>query len=135
MIPVEISEAADADLVEILSYGTETFGEAQAEAYVASFDDTFDLISRQLLAGAVHAAVRPPVRSLPHGSHRIFMTSSKGGRWCSVCCTRRWTWRGILKGRRKMYAVPDFPAEFEPRAWQSVVAGLRRRVARRRRAR
>jgi plasmid stabilization system protein ParE len=39
MIPVEISEAADADLVEILSYGTEALGETQAEAYVASFDE------------------------------------------------------------------------------------------------
>jgi toxin ParE1/3/4 len=72
MIPVELSEAADADLVEILEYGTERFGEAQAETYVASFDDTFDLISRHPLAGAVHDAVRPPIRSLPHGSHRIF---------------------------------------------------------------
>jgi toxin ParE1/3/4 len=72
MIPVELSEAADADLVEILSYGTEAFGEAQAEAYVKSFDETFDLISRHPLAGAVHDKVRSPIRSLPHGSHRIF---------------------------------------------------------------
>jgi plasmid stabilization system protein ParE len=72
MIPVELSETADADLVEILSYGTEAFSEAQAEAYVASFDDTFELISRHPLAGAVHDNVRPPIRSLPHGSHRIF---------------------------------------------------------------
>jgi toxin ParE1/3/4 len=72
MIRVELGEAADADLVEILSYGAETFGEARAEAYVASFDDTFDLISRHPLAGAVHDEVRPPIRSLPHGSHRIF---------------------------------------------------------------
>ncbi|HEX8263322.1 MAG TPA: type II toxin-antitoxin system RelE/ParE family toxin [Allosphingosinicella sp.] len=72
MIPVEISEAADADLVDILEFGTANFGLDRAEAYVASFQTTFDLISRHPLAGAVHDEVRPPIRSLPHGSHRVF---------------------------------------------------------------
>jgi toxin ParE1/3/4 len=72
MIAVVLSAAADSDLAEILSYGTEAFGEAQAEAYLASFDAPFDLISRHPLAGAIHDAVRPPIRSLSHGSHRIF---------------------------------------------------------------
>lgn len=72
MIRVEISEAADADLVEILEYGTDNFGQDRAEAYVAGFQTTFDLISRHPAAGAVHAEVRPPIRSLPHGSHRVF---------------------------------------------------------------
>ncbi len=97
MIPVELSEEADADLVEILSYGTEAFGEAQAESYVKSFDDTFDLISRHPRAGALHDAVRPPVRSLPHGSHRISTMCSRTGRWFSACFTRRWMWRGIFE--------------------------------------
>jgi toxin ParE1/3/4 len=69
---VEISRAADADLAEILSYGTETFGQDRAETYVASFRTTFDLIARHPMAGAVHEEVRPPIRSLPHGSHRVF---------------------------------------------------------------
>ncbi|MEA3061301.1 MAG: toxin ParE1/3/4 [Sphingomonadales bacterium] len=72
MIPVVISEAADADLVEILECGTENFGLERAEAYVASFQTTFDLLSRHPRAGAVHDEVRPPIRSLPHGSHRVF---------------------------------------------------------------
>lgn len=72
MIPVEISEAADADLAEILAYGKENFGENRAEAYLASFQTTIDLIARHPLAGAVHGGVRPPIRSLPHGSHRLF---------------------------------------------------------------
>jgi toxin ParE1/3/4 len=72
MIRVEISEAADADLVEILGYGSETFGQDRAETYVASFRTTFDLIERHPLVGAVHDRVRPPIRSLPHGSHRVF---------------------------------------------------------------
>lgn len=72
MIRVEISEAADADLAEILDYGSQTFGRDRAEAYVASFQTTFDLIKRHPYAGAVHDEVRPPIRSLPHGSLRIF---------------------------------------------------------------
>ena len=72
MIRVELSEAADADLVEILEYGTDNFGQDRAEAYVASFQTTFDLIYRYPAAGAVHDEVRPPIRSLPHGSHRVF---------------------------------------------------------------
>jgi plasmid stabilization system protein ParE len=46
MTRVEISRAADADLAEILSYGTETFGQDRAETYVASFRTAFDLIAR-----------------------------------------------------------------------------------------
>jgi toxin ParE1/3/4 len=72
MIRVEISEAADADLAEILGYGSQTFGQDRAEAYVAGFQTTFDLIERHPYAGAVHDEVRPPIRSLPHGSHRVF---------------------------------------------------------------
>jgi toxin ParE1/3/4 len=72
MIRVEIGEAADADLVKILEYGTDNFGQDRAEAYVAGFQTAFDLISRHPAAGAVHDAVRPPIRSLPHGSHRVF---------------------------------------------------------------
>ena len=72
MIPVELSEAADADLTEVLSYGAEAFGEERAEAYVAGFATTFALISAYSFSGAVHDEVRPPIRSLPHGSHRVF---------------------------------------------------------------
>ena len=58
--------------MEILEYGTDIFGQDLAEAYVAGFQTTFDLISRHPAAGAVHDEVRPPIRSLPHGSHRVF---------------------------------------------------------------
>ena len=72
MIELVLSEAADADLAEILSYGIEQFGEASGEAYVAGFETSFALIAEHPYAGAVHDEVRPPIRSLPHGSHRIF---------------------------------------------------------------
>lgn len=69
---LEFSEAADADLVEILHYGIDTFGEEAGEAYVAGFVRSFALIRQHPFAGAVHDEVRPPIRSFPHGSHRIF---------------------------------------------------------------
>ncbi len=72
MTPVALSLAADADLTDILNYGVGAFGEDASEAYVAGFDASFAFISKYPLAGAVHDEVRPPIRSLPHGSHRIF---------------------------------------------------------------
>ena len=72
MTRLELSEAADADLASILSYGVEVYGEGAAEAYVESFEAAFALISDWPAAGAVHEEVRPPIRSRPHGSHRIF---------------------------------------------------------------
>ena len=72
MMAVVLSEAADADLAAILDYGVERFGAETGEAYVAGFKASFDLIAEHPLAGAVHDEIRPPIRSLPHGSHRIF---------------------------------------------------------------
>ena len=70
MKPVELSNAADADIEDILLYGVERFGAETAESYVRGFDDCFALIAARPAIGAVHDTVRPPVRSLPHGSHR-----------------------------------------------------------------
>ena len=72
MTPVEISEAADADLTDIFDYGADHFGDEAAAAYVRGFNDAFALISDHPLIGAIHDRVRPPIHSLPHGSHRIY---------------------------------------------------------------
>jgi plasmid stabilization system protein ParE len=96
MIPVELSEAADADLVEILSYGVDVFGEA------------LDLISRHPLAGAVHDTVRPPIRSLPHGSHRLFydVFEDRGG----PAGAPQGGGRGAASvSAAERHIVPDFP--------------------------
>ena len=72
MTPFELSEAAIADLAEILEYGVATFGEQTGEDHVASFETIFALIAEHPMAGAVHDFVRPPIRSLAHGRHRIY---------------------------------------------------------------
>ena len=69
---VEVSEAANADLDAILDYGVGRFGEEVAEAYVRRFQDVYDLIAEHPFAGALHGSVRPPIRSLPCGSHRVY---------------------------------------------------------------
>jgi toxin ParE1/3/4 len=72
LIPVDLSLAADADVAEILGYGIDTFGRERAEAYVKGFDKTFELIGEHPFSGALRDQFRPPIRSLPHGSHRIY---------------------------------------------------------------
>ncbi len=72
MIRLTLSRAADADLAGLLSYGGETFGWHAAEAYLASFERAFALLREHPQAGAIHADVRPAIRSLSHRRHRIF---------------------------------------------------------------
>jgi plasmid stabilization system protein ParE len=71
MIPHRLSNAAAADLADILAYGIELFGWDAAEAYAASFEWAFALLRDHPQAGAVHAEVRPPIRSMAHKRHRI----------------------------------------------------------------
>jgi toxin ParE1/3/4 len=69
---LELSSKARADLDDIRDYSLQTFGVARAIVYL----DTLDQAFRRLLSlpeiGAVHPTVRPPVRSLACGQHRVF---------------------------------------------------------------
>lgn len=69
---LELSGEADADVVDILLYGAANFGWERAEAYVASFDESFAVLIDHPQIGAIHPGVRPSIHSWPHGSHRIF---------------------------------------------------------------
>lgn len=69
---VELSQEADCDLVSILIYGADTFGWDSAQAYVEGFDRSLALLARHPEIGVLHEEFRPPIRSLPHGSHRLF---------------------------------------------------------------
>lgn len=69
---LELSDYADSDISGILEYGVTNFGWDRAEAYVASFDNSFAQLIDYPLIGAIHPEVRPPIYSWPHGSHRIF---------------------------------------------------------------
>ena len=72
MAEVRLRTSADADLAAIFDYSVTTFGEAVAADYLRSFEQAFDLLRRHPLAGALRLEIDPPIRCLPHRSHRIF---------------------------------------------------------------
>jgi toxin ParE1/3/4 len=69
---LELSREADADVVGILEYGAVHYGWDRAEAYAASFDESFAVLLEHPRIGALYPDVRPPIHSWPHGSHRIY---------------------------------------------------------------
>lgn len=69
---VEVSEAANADLDDVYDYGAEMFGPTAADAYVRRFQAAYALIAEYPYAGPEHATVRPPIRSISCGSHRVY---------------------------------------------------------------
>jgi plasmid stabilization system protein ParE len=56
MIPLVLSNAAEADLADILAYGGETLGWDAAEDYVAGFDLAFAMLRDQSRAAWRSAA-------------------------------------------------------------------------------
>lgn len=74
----ELSRGADCDLVNILTYGADAYGWDSAEAYVAGFGRSFALMARHPEIGVFHEEFRPPIRSLPYGSHRLFYDVEPG---------------------------------------------------------
>ncbi len=78
MLKVELSQEADRDIVNILTYGADAYGWDSAEAYVAGFDRSIGLLAPHPEIGVLHDDFRPPIRSLPHGSHRLFYDVEPG---------------------------------------------------------
>jgi toxin ParE1/3/4 len=68
---IRLRASAQSDLEAIFDYSIGQFGREQAEAYLRSFDPAFDLLRRHPLAGALRTQIDPPIRCLPHRSHRI----------------------------------------------------------------
>ena len=69
---LELSRKAQADLDDIRDYSLAEFGAARAIAYVDAVEEAFRRILSFPGIGAVVPEVRPPVRSLACGQHRIF---------------------------------------------------------------
>lgn len=64
--------AARQDLSAIFDHGVLHVGLKAAEAYSCGFSGVFDLIRAHPLSGALDDSVRPPIRSLRCGSHRVY---------------------------------------------------------------
>lgn len=69
---LELSREADADIADMLRYGAENFGWAAAEAYAQSFDPRLDRLLEHPRIGMAHPELKAGLRSIPHGSHRIY---------------------------------------------------------------
>ncbi|MDV3458703.1 type II toxin-antitoxin system RelE/ParE family toxin [Sphingomonas sp. HF-S4] len=69
---VTLSEAADADIAEILSYSIASHGRAAAEIYVGGIKRASELLIDHPAAGVAHPDIDPLVRSLPYRAHRLY---------------------------------------------------------------
>lgn len=68
---VKYTRRADRDLLDCLIYGFETFGAAQAEAYLEDLRRCFDMIARHPEIGRARAALHPRLRTHHHARHTI----------------------------------------------------------------
>ena len=69
---LELSIAADADLFDILAYGTVVHGEAVSDAYFSGLSDAFDFLCQNPGAGQVDDVGNLGLRRWRYRQHRIF---------------------------------------------------------------
>ncbi len=67
-----LTPRAAADLDAIADYTVETWGLAQLETYLMGFNNRFQWLADNPLAGRERNDVHPGYRSYPEGSHVIF---------------------------------------------------------------
>ncbi len=68
----ELSVAADADLFDILAYGTAVHGEAASDAYYDGLIETFGFLCQTPEAGQVDDVTGLGLRRWRYRQHRIF---------------------------------------------------------------
>lgn len=76
---VKFTRRAERDLVECLIYGIETFGTAQADAYLDDLYRCFELIARHPRIGRARHEIRPRLRTHHHGRHTIVYCMESDG--------------------------------------------------------
>ena len=69
---VALSRKADADLDDILDYSIAKYGRAVAEVYLRAINSAFDHLAEYPELGMMRPDLKPKLRSLPTGEHRIF---------------------------------------------------------------
>ncbi len=72
MAQVLVSGSASADLVGIKAYSVKQFGQRVTSEYLAGFERCFALLAEHPHIGMLHNEIRPAIRSIPNGSHRIY---------------------------------------------------------------
>lgn len=71
MVDLIVSDAAQADLVDIQVYGILTFGLQASDAYLAGLQLAMDRLTVFPRMAAERLDLRKPVRILPHRSHIV----------------------------------------------------------------
>ena len=79
MAEYRLSEAADADLLQIAYYTTGQFGPRQAMIYGEGFEQCFELIADNPKVGLAKDGIRLGLRCLNHKSHAIFYIETDQG--------------------------------------------------------
>jgi toxin ParE1/3/4 len=69
---LELSVAADADLFDLLAYGTAVHGEAASDAYYLGLTEAFDFLCEHPQAGQVDEESGLDLRRWRYRQHRIF---------------------------------------------------------------
>lgn len=79
MIPVILSGEADSDIDGILLHSIAHHGQAVGEAYVRAISAVLDRLSAYPEIGSARDDLKPGLRSLPSGQHRIFYVVQSDG--------------------------------------------------------
>jgi toxin ParE1/3/4 len=69
---LEISNSADADLINIIDYGTRAHGVAESDAYYDGLCAAFDFLCQWPLAGQEETETSLVLRRWRYARHRIF---------------------------------------------------------------
>lgn len=69
---LELSVAADADLFDILAFGTAVHGRSASDAYFTGLTETFDFLCKHPAAGQIDEESGLGLRRWRYQQHRIF---------------------------------------------------------------
>ena len=67
----KLTSEAQKDLIHIYVYGSQNFGETQAEFYFSELENCFQILSETPLICRERIEFTPPVRIHPHGRHLV----------------------------------------------------------------
>jgi toxin ParE1/3/4 len=76
---VRISRLAEADLCNIGAYTLRTWGEAQADRYLAQIEACCQRLADNPALGRVCDEIRPGLRRMEQGRHVVFYREEAGG--------------------------------------------------------
>lgn len=74
-----LSKLAQQDIISIVDYTMDTWGQAQVSKYLSQLEQRFEWLSENSESGKKREDVKEGYRSYPEGRHVIFYRIAKGG--------------------------------------------------------